>query len=548
MAACFADFFKLFPIFLVIGLFIIAFATDGIRLNTGESKRDTPDSIAPMPFPRCILTPECILILTCFNVKCKNTTDKIKLYFFSFREVVQRTTTMSSTKGTGVGDIVLEEISNHDYSDWMSMPKAQRFIKKGNTVAFRPIEGTLSEKGPWEIMISSNDTEYMILPLTRLKGKFSVVKNDGGKIADADKVSTINYLSNTLFNNVEAYVNNAQVEDISTTTYHYKAFLQKLLSYSKNYKDTIGEGELWIEDHVCTGASSHYSVDVNNNPPLAKRQTLLGTSDLVSFCSPIHLDLFQCPTLFPPKTKIKVRFSKNPDEVCIIGDFSSGFKIKLEELKIYVRKVLLTDEVRKYQQDLFEIKLEPIILKYPESQIITFSLIKGISNKYINILSGILPQSCYIMFVKSTAFSGDMKSNPFYFNHYNFSKFQLKLNGENYPAEAFEPDWTKDKNIAFMFRWFYDNIGIKSLDEDINISIDKYKNDKFILAYDFSPDLVNGEKFYGRSTGFLDIDITWKNPLTDTVTMLCYFVFEGTGIILHKLKGVAKLKDHQQLK
>ena len=72
----------------------------------------------------------------------------------------------------------------------------------------------------------------------RLHGAFSVHKADGSNITVDDKVSVINNAPQTLFRQIELMLNGVCVNDLSTSTYHYKAFIENHYSFDKDIKET----------------------------------------------------------------------------------------------------------------------------------------------------------------------------------------------------------------------------------------------------------------------------------------------------------------------
>ena len=70
-----------------------------------------------------------------------------------------------------------------------------------------------------EYLVPSYDLEYCSLPKTVLTGTIQIVKDNGDPCTANEDVSLVNLWPNSLFKQVEVYVNGVQVQDQSTATY-----------------------------------------------------------------------------------------------------------------------------------------------------------------------------------------------------------------------------------------------------------------------------------------------------------------------------------------
>lgn len=70
-----------------------------------------------------------------------------------------------------------------------------------------------------EYLVPSYDLEYCSLPKTVLTGTIQILKDNGDPCTATEDVSLVNLWPNSLFKQVEVYVNGVQVQDQSTATY-----------------------------------------------------------------------------------------------------------------------------------------------------------------------------------------------------------------------------------------------------------------------------------------------------------------------------------------
>ena len=105
-------------------------------------------------------------------------------------------------------------------------------LKHGKTVTYFVPPSKLDGMGPYELGIPSMDTEWTDGESGQLYGKFKVVKIVSGEEKEcvAEDYSVINLPGNSLFKQLEFYVNNSNVVDQSVSAYPYKCITETLLS------------------------------------------------------------------------------------------------------------------------------------------------------------------------------------------------------------------------------------------------------------------------------------------------------------------------------
>jgi len=131
---------------------------------------------------------------------------------------------------SGIGTFVTDEFElATDSLDLFSVPAIDQSQISGRTQTYY-LHGHINDSGPYEIIMPNDSNEFTQLDSIRLNGEVEIVKADNSALADADVVSVVNNFPQTLFRQVEIYLNNTVVNDLSTPTYTYKAYLENHLS------------------------------------------------------------------------------------------------------------------------------------------------------------------------------------------------------------------------------------------------------------------------------------------------------------------------------
>ena len=91
---------------------------------------------------------------------------------------------------------------------------------------------------------------FKILDFTRLIGEFELLDPTTNElIEDTTDVSFINNLGHSWIQQIEVYLNDKQVVDLSTPSYAYKAFIENFLSFSKDKKKYDLRNQLYLDDN-----------------------------------------------------------------------------------------------------------------------------------------------------------------------------------------------------------------------------------------------------------------------------------------------------------
>ena len=107
----------------------------------------------------------------------------------------------------------------------------------------------MNPDGPFEFLLNGESPFFKILDFTRLVGKFILVDpTTGNEIDENIDVSFVNNLAHSWIQQVELYLNDKQIVDLSTPSYAYKAFIENFLSYSKDKKDYDLQNQLYVDD------------------------------------------------------------------------------------------------------------------------------------------------------------------------------------------------------------------------------------------------------------------------------------------------------------
>jgi len=433
---------------------------------------------------------------------------------------------------SGIGTFVTDEFElATDSLDLFSVPAIDQSQISGRTQTYY-LHGHINDSGPYEIIMPNDSNEFTQLDSIRLNGEVEIVKADNSALADADVVSVVNNFPQTLFRQVEIYLNNTVVNDLSTPTYPYKAYLENHLSYDRDIKlTTLKAREMYIADAVGT------EEDVANALKLAdggiKLRSNLIKGKKVFFDMKLHIDFLQSRRYLLPGVEMKLKFIRNEDNFSILAS-AAGPKIKMNNLELTARKILVDPVV----SNAIENKLSTTPVCYPiaNSKIKTFLLNSNTQSQHVaQIYRGKLPRSFIMCMVSAKAFDGDIASNPFVFKHFNLNYFNVFINGDPIHPKAIQPKWD-DGSCVKQYSWMLDNIGLHQHVSNA-ITFDSFKSNSVFFPYDLSADLSNGYHQIGLENGTIDVSLAFKEPLAANVMLIFYATF-NEAVIIDKARNV----------
>ena len=136
---------------------------------------------------------------------------------------------------------------------------------------------------------------------------------------------------------------------------------------------------------------------------------------------------------------MKLKLSRSKPGFVLMGD-SADYQIKLEQVHLYVRKVILNPAVLLAHAK----ALDKTPAKYPVQRVEmkTYAVTGGgLTDNHQNVFMGQIPKRIIVGMVRNESFNGEVKRNPFYFEHNSIDFIALHVNGEQFPSKAFKPDF-----------------------------------------------------------------------------------------------------------
>ena len=423
----------------------------------------------------------------------------------------------------GVGTFITE---NHELASsglaLFDQPIIDSSLLQGKFITIYP-SSVLQDNGPFDFIIPSDGQDFTDLPFTRLEGCIEILNLAGATLTDTDINAYVNLLPQSLFKQIEVSVNNTQIADLSTPTYAFKSYIETVLTYPKDAKETT-----LLLEHFNKDTLEKENIFTLLNSISFNKRNQFAKKGKIYFSMLLHIDFFHSTKLLLPGCEIKLKFIRNSDTFSLLGDTLQA-KIKFHELKLMIRRVTVEPTIASKIED--AINKTPAIYPITQSKIKTFLIPKDVRQERIsNIFRGVLPRSIIVGFVTTDAANGTINANPFKFEHFKLNHFQMYINGDPLLTEAFQPDFANSKFFR-EYRWFMDNLGWAHDKESNGVTMEEFKTNTFFLPFDLSPDLSNGATLSQLKEGSLDVLVSFNENLAQNVQMIVFATFNELLLI-----------------
>jgi hypothetical protein len=403
-------------------------------------------------------------------------------------------------------------------------------MQESQWVEFHPVS-SLTDSAPIEFEIKGQPEDYIDLNSSYLYLKVKVQKSDGTNLADDAKVAPVNNFMHSLFSEVDLYLNNKLISS-SMDTYPYRAYLENLLTYGKEAKNThLDACVIWKPDTP----EKFDELDEDNKGFDARQKKIVGARNL-ELMDRLHLDMWLQEKYLLNGVDIRLRLNRSSTAFHLMAEENVNYKTKIQEARLYVRRV---EVLPKVGNDISH-TLSRTTAKYPirRVEVKTFTIATGLRSKIEDhLFQGQLPKRLIVGIVSNSAFNGANNENPFEFNHYKVSKIEVSRDGKTLCTRPFEPNFDQ-KNYLRSYLSLYEATGQLGTNTSHGISYDDYAGGYTLWAFDFTPDQGSDEgHFHPIKSGQLRVELQFAEPLPHTTNVILYAEFDNT-IEINSLREV----------
>ncbi|KAK3745077.1 hypothetical protein QZH41_002611 [Actinostola sp. cb2023] len=334
--------------------------------------------------------------------------------------------------------------------------------------------------------------------------------------------------------------------------YHYVAYLDRLLRFSKDEKTEALGLEGWFTDETgkfddtdplprpivvptdnttanILAAMNVAETRATPNAGAAARHGLCCQGRKVTFYLSPVVGIFDQGRYLTPGTQIDFRVRWNSPAVALMsGDATltstPKFRIVPQSPAMWIYHVETNPELH-LRNEVAMLQNQQIAF-YPmeEKRIVTHTIINGrLREKFSNLFTGFRPNYMIVGLLRGDAYTGSYARNPYNFGDMGQKQIKVTIDGEElpYPPPP-PPPIVLDSHDKCEGYATFPNFAGKFFDSQSNgISRKDYKDGNYLLLWNFNPDgALNSGYVYGRTLGNVAIDIEFSAPTTDNTTLV----------------------------
>lgn len=405
--------------------------------------------------------------------------------------------------------------------DLFAVPPTQNSIEDGSMHCYRPM-AALSDTSPIEFVITGHGDEYIDLAHTALHLLVKIVppqpEEGAAANAPAPVIAPINNWMHSIFSQVDIYLNQKCITPPSNH-YNYRAYIENLLNYGSDAKNSHLRTVLWEKD-----VGDLDSTDFANNTGLGKRNDSTKDQQVVELYGNLHCDIFNQDKFLLNGVDVTVKLIKANNAFHLMGTVEGN--VEILDANLFVRKVKVNPSILIAHAR----ALSLATAKYPITRvdIKSITISRDIQSKSIdNLYLGQLPKRCILGFVRNEAYSGDFRYNPFNFQHFKQNFLALYIDSVQIPAKPLTPDYPK-KLYTRSYHTLFSGSGIHFGDTGNEITLAEYPNGYCLAAFDLTADLSSHEPHWNIiRSGSLRLEVRFEKPLTQTITAIIYSEFDN---------------------
>ena len=406
--------------------------------------------------------------------------------------------------------------------DLFTVLPTQTSIETGVHVEYHPL-ATITQNGPIEYVIKGTGEDYLDLTNSYLHVQAKITKPDGTDLDESDDetVAPVNLWMHALFSEVDVSLNGTAIST-STNTYSYRAYLETLLNYGRDSKESQLALSMFYKSNE---TETPFSLE-KNSKALQRRRIRTKRSNVVDMVGRIHSDIFTQDKLILDNISLRLRFVRSKDTFSLLakpkneGETTPQYKVKIVHSSLFIRKVKVNPAIVLAHAK----ALQTSTAKYPIKRVVlkVFSVPQGNMNiVQDNLFLSQKPNRLVIGLVDSKAYNGDYSLSPFEFKHYNINSLSLYLDGVQVPSKALKPDFENDC-YARSYHTLFTGTGMAWKDFGNFIKYKQYKEGNTLFCFDLTPSLSEGDMVELPKSVSLRLEIGFSKPLNDPAHIIIF--------------------------
>ena len=214
-------------------------------------------------------------------------------------------------------------------------------------------------------------------------------------------------------------------------------------------------------------------------------------SKSIFLVTPIFSEIFDQDKWLPPKTKLFISLEQNKPAFSLLsksaGVNDDSYKIEILNCDLYMRVLEMDSTVDK---EIENVTFQGNSMLYPlrrvkmEQHRISANM-RDLSVTNILIGETELPRRIFVAFVRHDACNGDLRKDPFNYQHFGIDTIGLRVGGNERPYPSFKCNFTNG-DIVKPYWALLDATGFYRTDKELGITMETYPHRNVFFGFDLT--------------------------------------------------------------
>ena len=407
--------------------------------------------------------------------------------------------------------------TDHDFAipqqlSLFTTPPNQLAIEKIYFDETRPL-ANFTDASTLEFVVSGQGSEYIDLKRSRLYIRAKIVKGDGSDLAPKEKTGIINLPLQTMWSQVDVYMNNKLVS-LNSSHYPWKAYIKTILSSGSDEQNSQLQSQLFFKDDDPLDSLTLNAGYVNRYEYTKLSREFELEGPLIEDVFGMDKYLIQGVDLY-----IKLYRSSHPF-VLMSGETTPNYKLQILDAALKTCKVKVDSGV--VVNHVKQIEKEPAKYFIHRTEIKKNTVAKDSGEFIWDNMFARRPSLVVIGLISQKSGNGAYESNPLNFKHYSATDVALFVNGESLPARPLKLDFGANRKYDTAYLNLFEACGKINKDMGLCISRADFASGYTLYTFPLDPSCLDQDYINLVRHGNVRLEMKFATPLSEPVTCIAY--------------------------
>ena len=308
-----------------------------------------------------------------------------------------------------------------------------------------------------------------------------------------ENVALVNLQGTALFNQVDVSLSHTAVNKLAAPLHSYKTYINNILGFSEEAKDTWFSAELFAKYQAGTfDVYKKFAMDavrdkddrtIASNDGFNTRYEYTKVSRVCQLEAPLDIDVFKSGHYILNNVPVSIRLWQSPNSFRIMAeDKIKMYKVQLMDVILKIDNITSPVVIIAHEETLAH---ADAMYPYYQSEFRVYNI--PFENRNFaaeNVFAGVVPSKAFAMLVNLQAYNSDYHLSPYNFANYRVNKIVFSVDNVARPTvNAQFPDY-KNRSYVETYVNLYKALGHYGKNTSCDIIYDEFRDSYNIYGWD----------------------------------------------------------------